>query len=198
MDLGDGPGPADADGSLGRQPEAGRAVPGLRTPANDRRPDGVDDGRRGGLEQGAGSLGRMLGATAEAGSERTAASPRPNGARIRSSRPSSRAIWRFPTGCSVRSRKWKGLDEAARQKLRFATKSFVDAMSAEQFRADQPAGDEADDRDQGRKSARRPQEHARRHHAGAVDADQDRRVRGRPQPGDHPGQGHLRERSCTS
>ena len=78
----------------------------------------------------------------------------------------------------------EGLDDAARNRLRFATKGFVDAMSPANFVATNPAGDEADDRDQGRESARRPQEHARRHSARAGDAEPRRRVRAGPQPGD--------------
>ena len=92
-----------------------------------------------------------------------------------------------------RSRRSRGSTPQTRQKLRFATKSFVDAMSPSQFRADQPAGDEADDRDQGRESAQGPRQHARRHRRGAADADQAGRVRGRPQPGDDAGQGDPRD-----
>ena len=63
------------------------------------RPDGADDRRRAGLGEGARGLGqdaRRSTAASEGGGARTAASPRPNGARTRSSTPSARPI------CAVR------------------------------------------------------------------------------------------------
>ncbi len=51
-----------------------------------------------------------------------------------------------------------------------------------QFRADQPAGSEEDDRDARREFAQGPRQHAQGHCAGPADPDQARRVRGRAQP----------------
>ena len=62
-----------------------------------------------------------------------------------------------------------------------------------QFRADQPAGAQADDRDQGREPAQGPRQHAQRHRRGAADPDQAGRVRGRPQHRDDAGQGGQRD-----
>ena len=58
-----------------------------------------------------------------------------------------------------------------------------------ELRADQSAGAEADARDARREPAQGPRQHAQRHCAGAADADQARRVRGRAQPRDDAGQG---------
>ena len=49
----------------------------------------------------------------------------------------------------------EGVDEETREKMRFMTRAFVDAMTPVQFRADQPAGDRAGDGDQGREPAER-------------------------------------------
>ena len=67
-----------------------------------------------------------------------------------------------------------------------------------QFHGHQPRSDEADDRDQGREFARRAQEHARRHFARAGDAEPRGRVRAGPQPGDHAGQGDLRDQAVPA
>ncbi len=69
---------------------------------------------------------------------RIAASPRPNGSAIPCSTPFAKPIWHFPTNCLVPSRKSTGLDDETRQKMRFAIRNFVDAMSPSNFALTNP------------------------------------------------------------
>ena len=95
--------------------------------------------------------GKMLGVdpASKAEARRTAASPRPNGRAIRSSTPSARPIWHFPTSCSAPIEEIDGLDAETRQKLRFAVAQLRRRDEPVQLRADQPAGAQAHDRDRG-------------------------------------------------
>ena len=125
-------------------------------------------------------------------SRATAASARPNGAKTRSFDTMRQSYLAISDKLLGTVEEIEGIDDAARSRLRFATKGFVDAMSPANFARAQPAGDEADDRDQGRKPHRRPQEHARRHPARAGQPEPRGRVRAWPQPRGHPGQGDPR------
>ena len=62
-----------------------------------------------------------------------------------------------------------------------------------QFRADQPAGPQADDRNPRREPAQGPRQHAQGHRRRADDPEQAGRVRGRQEPRDDAGQGHPRD-----
>ncbi len=93
----------------------------------------------------------------------------------------------------------EGVDEETREKMRFMTRAFVDAMAPSQLRADQPAGDRAGDGDQGREPAQ-----GARTYAGATSSKgqlthvDTGRVRGRAQHRDDAGQGDQADRACTS
>ena len=104
--------------------------------------------------------GKMLGGVdrGRAGrpSARTAASPRRNGATTRSSTPSARPICAISDKLLGTVEEIDGLDEAMREKLRFATKQLRRCDEPVELRADQPAGAEADDRDARRESAQGP------------------------------------------
>ena len=58
----------------------------------------------------------------------------------------------------------EGVDAATREKIRFNTSAFVDAMSPSQLRAHQPAGDGEGDGDAGREPAQGPGAYAGRPH----------------------------------
>ena len=57
----------------------------------------------------------------------------------------------------------EGIDDETRQKLRFATKSFVDAMAPTNFALTNPEVMKKTIETRGRKSPRRTSQHARRH-----------------------------------
>ena len=154
LDLGDGPRPADADGDLGRRPEAGRSpgrdcrlhgAPSRRpsAPASpvDDRSGRADERRRRGLGEGPRDLGQDDRASTRTPKERRQG-PSLRRARMaaktRSSTPSARPIWRLSDKllgyASRRSKGWTRRRGRAAVRVR----SFVDAMSPSNFALTNP------------------------------------------------------------
>ena len=86
----------------------------------------------------------------------------------------------------------EGIDDAARSRLRFATKGFVDAMSPANFVALNPQVMKRTIETKGENLLAGLQEHARRHPARAGQPEPRGRVRAWPQPRGDPGQGDPR------
>ena len=201
MDAGDGPRPADDDGAWAESLKKDQPFPAW-SPRHS-----ASASRRGAADpmalmsagaqawaKGLETWGKMLGGVtappaADERTARTAASPRPNGARTPSSTPSARPI------CAVSDQLLGTVDEIEGRRCGDARKAaFRDAQLRRcdepvELRADQPASAQAHARNARRESAQGPRQHAQRHCGRAADADQARRVRGRPESRDHARQG---------
>ena len=142
-----------------------------------------------GLEAWGKVLGGVTAApAATTASARTAGSLRPSGARTRSLTRSARPICASRTRCSARSRRSMASTRHARE---------IAVRDAQLRRCDEPVELRADQSQvlkrtletRGENSPQGPVEHAARHRAGAADADEVRRVRGRAQSRDDARQG---------
>ena len=146
----------------------GKSMPGFGLPVphatND--PDGVDDRGRGGLVEGARGMepdARPIYRRRAKHKDRRFASPEWRENPIFDTvRQSYLAISEKLLGTVEEI---EGLDEAARNRLRFATKGFVDAMSPANFMATNPEVMKRTIETKGENLLVGPQEHARRHFA---------------------------------
>ena len=114
------------------------------------RSDGADDRGRAGLGQGAGDLGqdarrgdRAL-RSAERPTSRIAASPRRNGARTRSSTPSAKSYLRMSDQLLGSVEEIEGVDRRDAAEAALRDQELRRRDGPVEFRADQPAGAEAD------------------------------------------------------
>ena len=98
-----------------------------------------------------------------------------------------------PTSCSARSRRSRGWTRRRGTSSSSRPGASSTRWRRSNFALTNPTGAQAHARDARRESAQGPRQHAQGHRGGAIVADQEGRVRGRPQPRHDAGQGHPRD-----
>ena len=157
------------------------------------RPDGVDDRRGRGLVEGARGVGQDARRDRRGGTDKDRRFASPEWSRKSGVRHDQAMLSRHFRPLLGSVEEIEGIDDEARQKLRFATKSFVDAMAPSNFALTNPDVMKKTIETRGENLLGGPRNMLDDIRGGQLTQTAQGRVRGRAQPRRDAGQGDLRE-----